>query len=1823
LNAPKVLLPYYSSVITNFTLQVEYSPEEAHIANCYRWRSTSPEIAQVQLVNATADACAQTAIVSAISKTPHQKATVILAENKVTGEILRTNVIVGEIVRLEIETTTRLLFLEDSPEELKARGYDSEGNIFSNLEGLSFEWNLISDNETGFDVVDAHNILRIKRFSDSHYTTPRHISPLEEQGKQGDMILVEGIRTGSAKVSARLRDPAYKNVKPNDVRIMVIANLILSPLEAYVLTHGHVQYKVEILRHNSLKEIELPSKQYYLEVKEKAICSFDSQSSTATALAMGSTEIVLKDRNIVATEFFRQPSAMIHVVSPGFLAFVILPHRKWTLEAGREYEIFVEIYDTDSHRIYPSDNVRVVTEFPTAYFKVFYSSKNGTYHRVKALMKGETVIDGTLVSVIDNNGKEVAVSPEVKRSQDVEIYDPIIVTPELVVFPWDPLSRCIHKYTLQASGGSGEYVWSITDSDVASVNTQGQITTVGPGKANITAADAKNSAYLDTSVVHVLPPSEMNFSPSRVEASIGTTLQLPLNVFAKIDKTQYAFTHCHQLPLNITFSEFSVFEQVDQDEDASLGALEKGCRSFTFLAKRQGHTEVTVTYQSKNVLLHASITIAAYNPLKPIDPEVEAVVGLGSSKEVLFTGGPQPWVLDSSKFLQELVPTKDELLKVEKVSPLPANRGVHAFTVFCRDFGEQKIQLSVGNGKTAKNQFPVTETTSIKFICARPVELHLQPVIKLNHQLPPCPVHHENGLPIPVHYGRDLDVLVSVTDSSGRQFHNFSSLMIQWTVSASNLGEIVYPKELKTHVDTQQDGRKLLSIFQTVRPNKKTGDLIITASIDRYKTSVAKVFGKPTERISPVISKSLELSLVEEAVLTPASVSIFNHPSNKVTIGIQHGSGYFYLEPLQSQVLTAKYDQKGKSIQVTPHKDGSQSFTVYDLCLDVSSHPIASISVSGVGSVHIMVIDKVEVLKEFKAKVQVLDLRGKPLLASFFSLMGLKLEAASDILTLRPQHSDSGDSVTGVYTVIGTHVGHTTLTASVRLPTGQVIYSSPKPLEVFPPLRLEPKNITLIIGAVLQVLAFGGPQLQSNVEFSVQDSRISTVTGGGILDALDIGSTKVIGKSVGTDSVTGEKVIYSQDDAVVNVVILRGIRIHAPLTRLQAGTQMPVYAMGLTDHETPFAFANSIPPLIFTWSANSRDVLLLQSVYHKSGIHTPQENNFAQQAFARETGFANIKLKVQTTPQSRLQLHGDLFQDEVQIHVFEKLALLNPTVCHDQIRITPNTDTFFKTNRDVAARVRYFIMEDSYETPVVRILDNGHLRSGPIPGNALLHVVAEEEFGINQTLVILLKVKPVSYLMINSDTAILTALPNQLHAVPIGATLQFSVRYHDDVGDQFYATNIQLGIRCSRYDLLHVSNGADNNTLVVRAGEIGNTVLKVWDKHKPSMADYVNIPVGHAISPAQATIILGSIVCFSSHIITESGFSGSWLSKSVSLDIEENSGISIAKSVGRAMVTFAFSPLTSTKTEVMIEPIKFITIDRGLGYLTNSAVKGKNPFFQISFSDGGNVVGPNCSSVIARTKFSPSFIPYLCHLEFTNRNQDLSIQDLFDVKPHFDSEKGLHGCQVLLAPSEHPVQQVATFETGVVLSARVPASPGQAEVESTPVSLSFIPAFHVQNSELHLTTASRQGFIRVVSTANVIPDIEINVSDHILLQALTPVKDSSSSNIIQFPVQLIDSLTLWDREQLDLSIDVSHKLTGHKVQIPVFVKLIGQKPSIPHNRQALSWSTLINSTVSNYQSWFVICLIVLLTAATVLGGYHAFIAPRYKVSSNPNVFINR
>lgn len=51
----------------------------------------------------------------------------------VTGEKLKCIVIVKAISQFEIQTTTRALYLEDSPEELIIQGYDDAGKYDSEV----------------------------------------------------------------------------------------------------------------------------------------------------------------------------------------------------------------------------------------------------------------------------------------------------------------------------------------------------------------------------------------------------------------------------------------------------------------------------------------------------------------------------------------------------------------------------------------------------------------------------------------------------------------------------------------------------------------------------------------------------------------------------------------------------------------------------------------------------------------------------------------------------------------------------------------------------------------------------------------------------------------------------------------------------------------------------------------------------------------------------------------------------------------------------------------------------------------------------------------------------------------------------------------------------------------------------------------------------------------------------------------------------------------------------------------------------------------------------------------------------------------------------------------------------------------------------------------------------------------------------------------------------------------------------------------------------------------------------------------------------------
>ncbi|KAL4669180.1 hypothetical protein H8959_007734 [Pygathrix nigripes] len=204
LNIPKVLLPFTRATRVNFTLEAS--------EGCYRWLSTRPEVASIEPLGLDEQQCSQKAVVQARLTQPARLTSIIFAEDITTGQVLRCDAIVDLIHDIQIVSTTRELYLEDSPLELKIQALDSEGNTFSTLAGLVFEWTIVKDSEAD-RFSDSHNALRILTFLESTYIPPSYISEMEKAAKQGDTILVSGMKTGSSKLKARIQEAVYKDVK--------------------------------------------------------------------------------------------------------------------------------------------------------------------------------------------------------------------------------------------------------------------------------------------------------------------------------------------------------------------------------------------------------------------------------------------------------------------------------------------------------------------------------------------------------------------------------------------------------------------------------------------------------------------------------------------------------------------------------------------------------------------------------------------------------------------------------------------------------------------------------------------------------------------------------------------------------------------------------------------------------------------------------------------------------------------------------------------------------------------------------------------------------------------------------------------------------------------------------------------------------------------------------------------------------------------------------------------------------------------------------------------------------------------------------------------------------------------------------------------------------------------------------------------------------------------------------------------------------------------------------------------------------------------------
>lgn len=250
----------------------------------------------------------------------------------------------------------------------------------------------------------------------------------------------------------------------------------------------------------------------------------------------------------------RHPMSIIYVVEPAYFRFSVQPvgedahvcmaaarqtshssrqsnFNHWTLETGKEYNLQLELYDQNNHRIYPADNVRISMAFPDGALEVLKSSKNGTSHVVVARKTGAISVKATLEGVMTSKGELKLFSHPITGSQELVAYSPVQISPKYVNLAWDVSVNVSEGYTLTTKGGSGDYIWTVLstselsrkkaqpveDDSIITVSQEGVLYVKGIGSALVVVSDLRNPEMCSHSNVRVNRLSNLGFTRGRVE----------------------------------------------------------------------------------------------------------------------------------------------------------------------------------------------------------------------------------------------------------------------------------------------------------------------------------------------------------------------------------------------------------------------------------------------------------------------------------------------------------------------------------------------------------------------------------------------------------------------------------------------------------------------------------------------------------------------------------------------------------------------------------------------------------------------------------------------------------------------------------------------------------------------------------------------------------------------------------------------------------------------------------------------------------------------------------------------------------------------------------------------------------------------------------------------------------------------------------------------------------------------------------------------------------------------------------------------------------
>lgn len=1353
LNVPRILLPYLQEVATNYTLQLIDADE----SSCYLWESSRTEVA---VVLPPAGNCSRQATVSAVWGQPSRQTATVVAYEPSTGEQLRCVVIVDQLASVEVVSTTRELLLGDTPELLELAGHNNQDDTFSSLDGISFDWSFQPLQQS------PEPVLRFLPVSEWSCELPGPgVALWESRGRRSWAVLLEGRAVGAVRLSVRPAHEAHADVPSQQVEMRVVDSVQLEPFRVFLLPGCQACFRLQRLAQGRPPRPVAPGERHTLRLENSRIAQLDGLCALAQEL--GQTQLLLSDTHLAVDG--RQPASDVHVVKPSYLGFSVSPGgESWVLERGSVYWVQVQLYDDHHHRIHPSEGLQLQVDFPADHWQVEFSTENGTLHRVLALRAGRTTVKAELQGCRHPHGH--LVRSTASGAQEVSIVEPLSVQPEAVWLPWDAEVRPSYTVRVRARGGSGSPVrwqleagspWVSLDGPAlglaTTLATRGE---AGPGEAQLVARDGQLAPA--SMLLALVPVVEMEALGSAVlEAQLPDgELLVPVAMYRKDPEDQQLkpFEDCSQVSLGVKLVDTRVLKHIPEPDGGGGPPVDRGCTSVRLRCLAPGHTRLQVSHGK----LQAQVLLGCYKPLRAVHPTKSVAVAYGSLLEMAFEGGPRPWPMLLAGHVVRLSSSSDaDLVSIMRIiDPFRRNRDLHVFRVLCKGTGETVLDLFVGNNASASLPNPARSEVSIRFVCALPAAVELRLGSSAS-----CP---ENK--VPSSSGEPFELDLVVREAGGQRLVNVSSLDILWELSDYTLAQLASHRDVTSHVDGSAGYRKVTRDFQVLQPQGKTGVLTVTATVRGFSPQVLRQTSL-SQLKTEAVSGSLQLELVEAASLSSSSVRVLGHPSHQVNVSVLDGSGHFALDGDGSPV--ARIELSGRQVRVQAvERKGRLEVRLRDRCLAEGAEPLRlQVEVVWPGHLRLTVAPQVELGSEVEAEVRLEDSHGEPL----SPLSGLRLvRQVSGPLALRPLESSPGR-----FGVRGTALGTGSVSfAAHALPE---LASPVASVDVFAPLRLEPHNLTLAVGATYQLSWTGGPA-GATVEFGpVEESRVAgfVVSSRGLVHAVGpAGSHGRVWATAG-----------GRDEATVHVVAIGDLRLHCALHRVVQGSETVVHvesAGGLG----PAAFCTAQEPTqSLRWAASEPSLVSLAAPLTRDA---PPDGSCVAHVRALRPGRLVLRL-----------LLANHTAAELLLEVVPPVGLVVPAVVQPEpLVLGPGSQLTLEVSG-----------EASLEGPGAR-LELPVLHALSVPGTAQLVVRRRQQQRLYQV-----QVDPVAYALVRPCGGEPWGAEDWPLVLPVGLELRVEVVLYNEWGQRFHATNLSLEAHSSRSDLVSVERAAGGEWQVRVHGE--------------------------------------------------------------------------------------------------------------------------------------------------------------------------------------------------------------------------------------------------------------------------------------------------------------------------------------------------------------------------------------------------------------------